>query len=136
MSEYTTVELEMNDADCIKQSLQELGYVFEEHKEAQPLFGYQNDKRSQKANIIIRRQHVGAASNDVGLVKEANGKYRLIISEFDRRQQKQGGDFLQKMKQYYGKNKLLKECKKHGYVVKGQKINEKGEMKIKIIVNR
>ena len=50
---------------------------------AEPLYGYQGDQREQRAHIVIRRQHVGQAANDVGWERQADGTYRAWISEYD-----------------------------------------------------
>lgn len=39
MSAYTVVEIQMNDDECIKAALTEMGYAFESHKTAQSLYG-------------------------------------------------------------------------------------------------
>ena len=118
MSEYTIVEVQYSDPSCIKAALKDLGYVFEEHKTAQQLYGYAGDLREQVAHIIIRRKYVGSAANDVGFVRKANGNYELIISEFDRRKGSLSAkNFLESMKQMYGKHKALKQLKKMGTTV-------------------
>lgn len=134
MSEYCTVELDMNDGDCIKAAIEELGYVFEEHEVAQNLSGYMGDERVQKANIIIRRRHMGTASNDAGFLKKADGNYELIISEYDKRTSR-GQKLLTDLKQIYGKHKFLKQAKKMGFMVKSQKVDEKGRIKIRVMGN-
>jgi hypothetical protein len=55
----------------------------EVHEKAQHLYGYQNDERSQTANVIIRRANVGGNANDVGFVKGKDGRFSAIISEYD-----------------------------------------------------
>ena len=133
MSEYTVIQVEYNDPECIKASLKELGYVFEDHKtEAQSLQGYRGDQRVQTANIIVRRRHVGSAANDVGFKKKANGKYELIISEYDRSGQT-GTNFMQRMKQLYAKHKTLKQLKKMGKTVTSVKTTADGRIKIKAL---
>ncbi len=57
----------------------------EVHQQAVPLYGYQGDERPQKAHVIIRRQHVGSAANDVGWERLPDGSYRAWISEYDGR---------------------------------------------------
>jgi hypothetical protein len=57
--------------------------MIETHEKAANLYGYQSDRREQKANIIIRRNHVGGFSNDLGFVKTADGTYQAIISDYD-----------------------------------------------------
>ena len=133
ISEYTVIQVEYSDPECIKASLKELGYTFEDHKtEAQSLQGYQGDNRVQTANIIIRRRHVGAAANDVGFKKKANGKYELIISQYDRSGQT-GTNFMQRMKQLYAKHKTLKQLKKMGKTVTSVKTTADGRIKIKAL---
>lgn len=132
MSEYVQIGLKMNDADCIKSALKELGYVFEEHEVAQNLHGYTGDVRSQKANIIVRRQNVGAASNDIGFVKNDKGYYDMIISEYDQRAAG-AKKIREELQQTYAKFKVMKQAKKMGYRLKSTKVDENGRMKIKVM---
>lgn len=132
MSEYTIIQVEYNDPECIKASLKELGYVFEDHKIAQNLNGYMGDKRKQQANIIVRRQQVGSAANDVGFRMKSDGKYELIISDYDRRG-KTGKNFMERMRQLYSKHKTLKQLKKMGKSVTSVKTTKDGRIKIKAL---
>ncbi len=134
ISEYTIVQTEYADAQCIKAALKELGYVFEEHKIAQQLYGYEGRLRQQQANIIIRKQHVGQAANDVGFIKKANGCYELIISQFDSRKgSKSAANLLNKLKQIYSKQVVLKKMKQKGFTVTSIKTNKDGRLKIKVL---
>ena len=60
--------------------------LVEVHEQPQALFGYGGDVRAQRAHVIVRRQHIFGASNDVGFLKNADGTFTAIVSEFDRRQ--------------------------------------------------
>ena len=133
MSEFTVIQVEYNDADAIKAALKEMGYVFEEHKIEQSLYGYAGDLRKQKANIIIRRKHVGTVSNDVGFRKVGN-KYELIISEYDCRVGcKSEQNFMHNLKQLYAKHKIVKQLKRMGMVGSVKKIKG-NRIKIKAFV--
>jgi Ca2+-binding EF-hand superfamily protein len=123
----------MNDADCLKSALKEMGYEFEEHEIAQNLYGYEGRKREEKANIIIRRKNVGSAANDVGFVRQSNGSYEMVISEYDRSAGKQSVDFMNRLKQLYAVNKVKKKAKSMGYVIKTQKTDNDGRIKIKVM---
>lgn len=126
------LELGFTDEECIKAALKELEYPFEIHAEARSLYGYVGDVREQKANIIIRREHVGSASNDIGFLRKSDGSYELIISEYDQNN-KQGKLFLKNLKQIYAKNKSIKQIKRAGVKVVSQKTTqEDGKLKIKI----
>ena len=130
MSAYTCVELEIDDVDTIKETLKELGYTFEEHKTATNLYGWHGERRSQLANIIVRRKYISNASNDIGFFKKADGKYELIISEFDRKIEK-GKIFLNKFKQTYVTKQAKKYLKRKGYKLKKQKVEQDGTIELR-----
>jgi hypothetical protein len=121
----------MTDRDCLAEALKELGYPFEEHQEAQHLYGYQGDKRQQMAHIIVRRQHVGHAANDVGFLRTADGKYEMIISEYDQHAGDQSVNFTQKLVQIYGMKKTIKQAVNMGYTA-SEPIKEKGKIKLRL----
>jgi hypothetical protein len=85
MSAYMTLLTPMTDQGCLLAALADLGFdrtKAEVHAVPVHLEGYTGDRRSQTAHIIIRRQHVGAASNDVGFLASATG-YQAFVSGFD-----------------------------------------------------
>jgi hypothetical protein len=89
MSEFLEVETEFTEKDCLVFALEQVygkGNV-EVYREAQQLQGFKGDLRQQKAHIIIRKEHVGASSNDLGFEKVGD-TYRMRISEFDKRQKR------------------------------------------------
>ena len=48
------------------------------------LFGYHNDQRAEKAEVVIRRNNTGiGSSNDIGFAKQPDGSYKAIVSEYD-----------------------------------------------------
>lgn len=85
MSAYISMATPMIDEECLLEALSYVGFpksTLEIFSEPQKLVGYQGDARNECANIIIRRKHVGAGSNDIGFIKTQTG-FRAIISEFD-----------------------------------------------------
>lgn len=92
MSAYVTLMTPMVDQECLLLALAELGYDqsrVEIHDVPKLLVGYEGTTRFQSAHLILRREFVGPASNDVGFLKQATG-YRLIVSEFDQNRFGQG----------------------------------------------
>lgn len=130
MSHYSQVQIEFRDGAALVAALERLGFKgkVEVHKEAQTLYGYQDDVRPQKAHIIIRRQNVGSASNDLGFERLEDGSYRAWISDFDRTRQSGGTRYddkwLGRLKQAYGVEKARAEAKKKGYLVSEQKLDD------------
>jgi len=130
MSHYSEVMIEFTDEGCLLAALSRLGFggKVEVHPNPRALYGYQGDARDQKAHIIIRRQHVGSYSNDIGFEKQANGSYRAWISEFDQTRTSGGTRYddkwLGQLKQAYGVEKARAEAKKKGYRVSEQKMDD------------
>ena len=131
MSHYSEVQIELIDEGFLVAALSRLGFKgkVEVHREAQPLYGYQGDVRAQKANVIIRRQHVGQADNDLGFERQPDGRYRVWVSDYDRKYNKYDDAWLGRLKQAYGVEKAKAEAKKRGYRVSEQK-QEDGRIRL------
>lgn len=85
MSKYIHFDqIAFADQRLLLAALKHLGYSDVEVGEGLPLYGYQGDRRPETAEVVVRRQHVGTASNDVGFTRTAQGLVP-IISEFDLR---------------------------------------------------
>lgn len=85
MSAYLTLLTPMLDQECLLAALVEVGFdrtKLEVHETPAQLVGYQGDRRAQTANIVIRRRHIGAASNDIGFLATATG-YQALVSGYD-----------------------------------------------------
>lgn len=136
MSQWTIVELQMNDGDCICAALKDMGLEHEKHATAQELLGFGGSRvQNRKAHIIIRKQSLGNKSwGDCGFYKQADGTYQLV-SDFRYSWTSQSGErdtFLQELKQLYGKHKVIKQAKKMGFRLNGTKVLEDGKIKIKV----
>jgi hypothetical protein len=79
----------MNDAKCLKKVLEKRFKEVELHSSPEQLIDFQGkathylDESGDKAEIIIRRKHVGGAANDIGFTKDSSGNYKAIISAYD-----------------------------------------------------
>jgi hypothetical protein len=126
MSHYSEVQIELIDEGCLVAALERLGFKgkVEIYKEAKALYGYQGDVRAQKGNVIIRRQHVGPAANDLGFERQADSKYRVWVSEYDQKYNKYDDAWMGRLKQAYGVEKARIEAKKKGYRVSEHKLDD------------
>jgi hypothetical protein len=123
MSHYLDFKTKITDRDALVKALchmktsQGLLTVdkIEVHDKATNLYGYQGDKRNTVANVIIRRNNVGGAANDIGFVKNADGTYSSIISEYDSGYQ--NDEWQKKLYTYYNFEKAKFECVKKGLSV-------------------
>jgi hypothetical protein len=126
MSHYSEVMIELTDEACLVAALSRLGFAgkAEVHKEAEVLYGYKGDARPERANIIIRRQHVGQAANDLGFERQADGRFRVWVSEYDQSRNGYNDAWMGKLKQAYGIEKARAEARKRGYRVSEQKLDD------------
>lgn len=101
MSAYLKLLTPMTDQECLLAALADVGFDsarVEVHDEPVNLVGYLGDRRVQTANIVIRRQFVGGASNDVGFLSTAMG-YQAFVSGYDHPRFGQG--WLSKLNEHY-----------------------------------
>jgi hypothetical protein len=126
VSHYSEVQIELIDEGGLVAALARLGFKgkVEVHREAQVLYGYQGDMRAQKAHVIIRRQHVGPAANDLGFERQADGKFRVWVSDYDVKYNKYDAAWMGRLKQAYGVEKAKAEAKKRGYRMSEQKLDD------------
>lgn len=109
MSAYITLMTPMTDEECLLQALEDVGFTSEQielHANPTPLIGYQGDRRTQKADIVIRRQHVGTASNDIGFLATPTG-YQAFVSGYD--SPRYGTSWLSKLGECYQARWFAKE---------------------------
>ena len=101
MSKYLSyADVCFRDRKLLLAAIADLGYADVEEGEALALYGYQGDRRAETAEIVVRRRHIGSASNDVGFARTPRG-YVPIVSEFDARTL-HGGQFLVRLRTAYG----------------------------------
>jgi hypothetical protein len=120
MSHFNDFKTEMTDKEALVRALCRADYRagtlnrahIECHDTPASLYGYQNDKREQKAHVIIRRNHVGSSSNDMGFVQDESGRYKAIISDFDQSHYNQ--QWLGKLTTYYNVEKSKMELDAKG----------------------
>ncbi len=100
MSAYKKfTDIQFRDLGLHKAALSDLGYAVVEEGNDLPLYGYRGDVRPERAELVVRRQHLTRASNDVGFQKTEKG-YTPIVSEYDLRALLDG-KFLARLKTAY-----------------------------------
>jgi hypothetical protein len=124
MSAYLEIKTEFHDLEALLQALCEVGTArcptlrrdqIEVHPQGANLMGYHGDTRSQKAHVIIRRNNVNSASNDIGF-ELVNGAYVARISAYDSR--RHDAVWLGKVAQRATVNVAKRNAQKRGYKVR------------------
>jgi hypothetical protein len=122
VSEYRKSTTNCRDREVLIDALVEMGYKrenIEYHEVPQQLYDWHGrpttytDKNGDKANIIVRRQHVGGAANDLGFKLEADGNYAAVISQYD--SGKHNTKWLSGLKTSYSDKRVKKELAKNGF---------------------
>lgn len=143
MSHYTKCKTKLTDKECLVKALEDLGFRHGQvkvHNTPQHLFGYQGDKREQTAEIILPRQYVGGAANDIGFKLQEDGTYGAIISDYDKGNTSADAKskhakgcrgysdkWLKKLNQRYTYHKVKESVSAQGFFVE-QESEENGEI--------
>ncbi len=133
MSHFVECQTEFRDPQALVAALIECGFAVEQieiHAEAVLLYGYHGDVRPQRANIVIRRQHVGTAANDVGWERQADGSYRSWISEYDSRHRFQPA-MQNRIRQEYAYQVIARQQRARGRSVSRERLPS-GEIEVTI----
>jgi hypothetical protein len=100
MSKYLAYpQVVFKSRDLLLAALAELGLTQIEEGEALALYGYMGDPRPEVAALVIRRQHLSSASNDLGFGRSPDG-YFPIVSDYDHRTLL-GGRFIARLRVAY-----------------------------------
>lgn len=130
MSHYTKVRTTITDQDRLVSVLNDLGFEHvESHASPTHLYGYQGDRRPEKAEVVVRRRFIGSASNDLGFHRTSDGTFEAIISGFDRRKYDSG--WLAKVAQRYGRLTAMAFAESHGFDVAAEETDRRtGEVRL------
>lgn len=129
MSHYARGMTAIRDVECLVLALQEMGFKPEVHATPQHLIGYQGDTRPETAHVIIRRQQLTQASNDIGFVVTPTG-IEAIVSEYDRRPQLFGEPWLKRVTQLAATHALIKAAQKRGRRVERTVVGGKQKVRV------
>lgn len=118
MSRYKEYPTQMKHRETLVRALVSMGFPLEHievHDDPKNLYGFHGDMRDEKAHVIIRRQHVGESSNDLGFLKTPEG-FQVVISDFDRGQYF-SPEWLGKLQVAYAKDAVTRRFGAEGFKV-------------------
>ena len=130
MSHFTSIKTQIKNRDALVKALADVGFArVEVHETGQPLYGFQGDVRPEKAEVIVRRQDLGAASNDIGFKQQKDGQFEAIISAYDRAY-RYSRQWLKELTQRYGYHALMATVPEQGFVVEEEETLEDGTIRV------
>jgi hypothetical protein len=124
MSAYITLATPLIDRDCLLAALADLGFPgpsVEVHEMPVALVGYEGALRPERAHLVIRRQHVGPESNDIGFEAAPTG-FRAHISDFDR--QRYGDGWLRQLHEHYGSHYAAAQTRREHESIEAARLAE------------
>lgn len=128
MSEYVLIRTELRDADLLVGALEDLGIPrahVERHPAPATLYDFTGQPRPERAELVIRRQHVGPFSNDLGFQRQPDGTWRLVVSAYDQVQPGAHGPYdeawLGRLRQAYAIRALTAHYRARGWRVAVQR---------------
>ena len=133
MSAYRQMNTVMNDEMCLYKALTKRFKAVERHKVPTNLYGFQGDKRPDLANLIVRRQHVGGSSNDIGFLKNDSGNYTANISSYDSHKYNQ--QWMEKLAQDYMEEKATQTMTENECELEHRKVLPNGAIQLRYKVS-
>lgn len=103
----------------------------ESFTEPEHLFGYLGDRRPETAEVIVRRDTVGDAANDLGFKRLPSGNFRPIISEYD--SDYYNASWLDTLSQKYGERKYAQEMYNNGFSLASKKTLDDGSTEMSFV---
>jgi hypothetical protein len=129
LSHFTRIRTRLRDPEILLEALAEVGHKqVEVHNQPQTLYGYQGDARPERAELIVRRRHIGSASNDIGFARQPDGTYEAVISDYDRRKHNEA--WLAKLTHAYSHAATLRYAATHGYEIATDELQQDGTRRL------
>jgi hypothetical protein len=122
---------EITDVEHLVAALGDLGFPeIEVYDRPRALIGFQGDERAQSAHVIVRRKFIGEASNDIGFLRRADGRFQAIISEYDRREYDER--WLGRLTQRYAYHCAMAALARQDFTVVGERTEADGRIRISL----
>jgi len=129
MSHFTRMRTALRDARVLARALGELGLsTVEVHDAPQPLHGYSGRTGSERAEVVVPKEHARGASADIGFARQPDGSFAIILDAMDTR--RYGKQWLARLTQAYGHAAALGYAEAHGYQVVTDEAEQDGTRRL------
>ena len=116
MSAYTTLQTRLVSADHLAMALRDLGLAGAElHEAGTALVGWLGDRRAERAEVVVRREHLTDSSNDIGFARGPDGTFVALISEYDREHCGYDDAWLERLTQRYAYHVARGQLEERGF---------------------
>ncbi len=129
MSAYTSIRTRLVSREHLARALRELGFdQVEVHDAPVTLIGIGGEQRQSRAEVVIRRVHIGRLSNDIGFVRDSQGFFQALVSEYD--QDRFGTPWLMKLNQRYAYAVAREQLHEQGFELIEEQLDERETMRL------
>ena len=125
MSEYYTTDTPLDDPECLRQALQDVGVPFEENVE--PKVHWHGRPSPGRCDFVVRRANLGGPSADLGTSRAYNDlgwrwnpesrRFDLVVDNLDHAYNQQVQGIIRQVVQHHNARKAIKVARRMGYVV-------------------
>lgn len=130
MSHFTSIKTQIKNQEALVKALADMGFKdVELHETAQQLYGFEGRLRPETAEVIIRRQYLGSASNDIGFKRQDDGQFEAMISSYDRAY-KYSQQWLNQLTQRYAYHALMATAPAQGFTLEEEETLEDGTIRL------
>ena len=126
MSEYYTTDTLLDDPECLRQALRDIGVPFEEKVE--PKVHWHGRPSPGRCDFVVRRADLGdRAYNDMGWRwnPETRG-FDLVVDNLDHAHNQQVQGIIRQVVQHHNARKAVKVARRMGYVVHSHAVRGTG----------
>lgn len=129
MSHFTRVRTTLREAKLLAAALKEVGFAkVEVHETPQQLHGWGGGLGAERAQVIVRREHTGGASSDIGFARQNDGSFAAMVDAMDRH--RFGEAWLDQLSQAYGYATALQYADAHGFEVATDDVEQDGTRRL------
>lgn len=128
MSHFSKIQVKFKDQSCLVEALQRFGFYPQIYDKPVYLYGWLGDQREEMAHIVVPRNQISPASNDLGFYWNGT-EYQCFISDYDQQNgfshkgQGLGPQFITKLQQEYLNLYVPKICTQLSGEVVGTETN-------------
>ena len=127
MSHYTVLKTRLKDVDALSEALIDMGYEdLEVYDTPQPLVDFMGDTPNREAEVIVRKQHLGRLSNDIGFCRGPGGLFAAIISDYD--QQRHNEQWMRDLTKRYAYHAARTKLEEQGFTLTHEQRDSKGRI--------
>jgi hypothetical protein len=121
MSKFEELRTEIRDLCFLQEALADLGHAVELHVGGVTITDYDGNPHSHPAYVVVRK--TADFLSDFGFTKTSDGRFALIVDEYDQRF-RLGPAWMGRLLQTYKEKETIAMAKAKGYALRAREVTE------------